>query len=303
MLASHDRFPYSALPLRAKYTWPGGKRLAVYVAVNIEHFPYGVQCGVDLDRQTQPWSQRSWLWREYGNRIGEWRLIELFDELKLQVGVIANTANYLHCTPLIDAHRRRGDELIAHGRSNAERQIEMDEPTERAMVREVTDFMTDKDRVKPSGWLSPYLTPSLVTTDLLAEAGYQYVLDWGICDEQPFWVKSAHGPILAVPYPIELNDQPAVVYRHASAQDYADMLVDNFDEMLRRSHDTPLVFVISLHSFIMGQPFRLARLRRALQHVLSHQDEIWVTLPGEISRYYRQLPTELQLHADPLQAP
>ena len=68
-------------------------------------------------------------------------------------------------------------------------------------------------------------------------------------------------------------------------------------------YDTPLVFVISLHSFIMGQPFRLARLRRALQHVLSHQDEIWVTLPGEIARYYRELPTELQLHADPLQAP
>jgi peptidoglycan/xylan/chitin deacetylase (PgdA/CDA1 family) len=298
LLSSHERFPYSALPLRPKYTWPGGKRLAVYVAVNIEHFPYGVQCGVDLDRQTQPWSQRSWLWREYGNRIGEWRLIELFEELRLPVGVIVNTANYRHCPELIAAHRQRGDELIGHGRSNAERQIEMSEEAERAMVQEVTGFMKEADGVQPAGWLSPYLTPSLVTTDLLVEAGYSYVLDWGICDEQPFWVKSRSGKIVSIPYPIELNDQPSIVYRHNSAAEYADMMVESFDEMLRRSQDTPLVYVISLHSFIMGQPFRAARLRRALQHVLAHAGQTWLTLPREIAGYYRSLPPELQLHAE-----
>jgi peptidoglycan/xylan/chitin deacetylase (PgdA/CDA1 family) len=298
MLTSHNRFKYSGIKQRPKYSWPDGKRLAVYVAVNIEHFPYGVQCGVDLDRQTQPWSQRSWLWREYGNRVGEWRLIDLFDELNLPAGVIVNTENYLHCPELITAHRQRGDEMIAHGRSNAERQIDMAEDVERTMVQEVTAFMAQADGIRPAGWLSPYLTPSLVTTDLLAEAGYSYVLDWGICDEQPFWVRSRSGPILSVPYPIELNDQPTVVFRHSSAADYADMIVDNFDEMLRRSEDTPLVYVISLHSFIMGQPFRLARLRRALQHVLSHRDQTWLTLPGEIARHYRSLPNELQLHAE-----
>ena len=119
MLPSHDRFQYSGIKSRPQFNWPDNKRLALYIAVNIEHFPYGVQCGVDLDRQTQPWSQRSWLWREYGNRIGEWRLIELFDELKLNVGVIVNTENYAHCPELIQAHRARGDEMIAHGRSNA----------------------------------------------------------------------------------------------------------------------------------------------------------------------------------------
>ena len=103
MLPSHNRFKYSGIKQRPVYSWPGGKRLAFYVAVNIEHFPYGVQCGVDLDRQTQPWSQRSWLWREYGNRIGEWRLIDLFDELDLSVGVIVNTENYEHCPELIAA--------------------------------------------------------------------------------------------------------------------------------------------------------------------------------------------------------
>ena len=297
MLPSHNRFQYSGIKSRPQFTWPDNKRLALYIAVNIEHFPYGVQCGVDLDRQTQPWSQRSWLWREYGNRIGEWRLIDLFDELKLNVGVIVNTENYEHCPDLIQAHRTRGDEMIAHGRSNAERQIEMDEATERRMIAEVTAHMHKADGKRPQGWLSPYLTPSLNTTDLLVEADYSYVLDWGICDEQPFWVKSRDKPILSVPYPIELNDQPAIAYRHNSAQEYCDMMVENFDEMLRRSVDTPLVCAISLHSFIMGQPFRLARLRKALQHILSYRDQVWVTLPGQVANHYRNLPTELQLHA------
>lgn len=297
MLPSHNRFQYSGIKSRPQFNWPDNKRLALYIAVNIEHFPYGVQCGVDLDRQTQPWSQRSWLWREYGNRIGEWRLIELFDELKLNVGVIVNTENYAHCPDLIQAHRARGDEMIAHGRSNAERQIEMDEGTERTMINEVTALMQKADGKRPQGWLSPYLTPSLNTTDLLVEADYSYVLDWGICDEQPFWVKSKGKPILSVPYPIELNDQPAIAYRHNSAQEYCDMMVENFEEMLRRSADTPLVCAISLHSFIMGQPFRLARLRKALQHIMSYRDQIWLTTPGEVADHYRNLPTELQLHA------
>lgn len=297
MLPSHNRFKYSGIKQRPVFDWPGGKRLAVYIAVNIEHFPYGVQCGVDLDRQTQPWSQRSWLWREYGNRIGEWRLIELFDELSLPVGVIVNTENYEHCPELIAAHRARGDELIAHGRSNAERQIEMSEDTERSMIAEVTALMEKADGLRPQGWLSPYLTPSAVTSDLLSEAGYSYVLDWGICDEQPFWVDTRNEPILSVPYPIELNDQPAIAYRHNSAAEYCDMIVENFDEMLRRSEDAPLVCVISLHSFIMGQPFRLARLRKALQHIMSHKDDVWLTLPGEVAKYYRSLPASLQLAA------
>jgi len=297
MLASHDRFPYSDIWSRPQYAWPDGKRLAVYVAINIEHFPYGVPCGVDLDRATQPWSQRSWLWREYGNRIGGFRLIELFRELGLPAAVIANTANYEHCPQLIAAHRERGDELIAHGRSNAERQIDMSAEQERAMIDEVTAHMTRADGVRPKGWLSPYLTPSDRTTDLLGESGYQYMLDWGICDEQPFWVRAGQGQgrILAVPYPIELNDQPAVVYRHNTAIDYADMIVDNFDEMLDRSQDAPLVCAISLHSFIMGQPFRAARLRKALQHILRHRDDVWVTLPGQLADYYAKLPAESQL--------
>jgi len=297
MLRGPERFSYSPISRRPKYTWPEGKRLALYLSVNVEHFPYGEPGGPDLDRPTLPWAQRSWLWREYGNRIGAWRLLDLFDELQLPVGVIANTAIYDHCPEVLEAHNRRGDELIAHGRNQVERQIEMSVEQERQMVQEVTRVFTERNGVRPAGWMSPYLTPSANTTDLLSESGYQYCMDWGLCDEQPFWVKSATGRLLAMPYPIELNDQPAIVYRRNTAAEYAEMLVDNFDELLRASVDTPLVYAISVHTFVVGQPYRLARLRRALQHMLDHREQIWVALPKDIARHYIGLPSDVQLPA------
>ena len=295
MLRGPERFSYSPIRSRPQYTWPGGKRLAMYVAVNVEHFAFGEQTGPDLDRPTQPWSQRSWLWREYGNRVGAWRLMDLFDELKMPVGVITNIANYEHCPEVLEAHKKRGDEFISHGRSQAERPIEMPIDAEREMVQEVTRRMTEYNGVKPVGWMTPYLTPSLNTTDLIAESGYTYQMDWGICDEQPFWVKSKSKPVLALPYPIELNDQPAVVYRRNTATEYAEMLVDNFDELLTKSKDMPLVFAISIHTFIMGQPFRVARFRRALQHMLKHLDQVWLARPQEIAAYYATLPRDVQI--------
>lgn len=299
MLASHGRYQYSGIDTRPQYRWPERKSLALYVALNIEHFPFGTPGGIDLDRETKPWSQRSWLWREYGNRVGAWRLASLFDELDIKVGVIVNAANYEHCPELVARYRNRGDEMIGHGISNGTaRPIDMSETEERAMVEEVTARMTAADGSRPAGWLSPYLTPSLATTDLLIENGYEYVLDWGICDEQPFWVKGRQGKILAVPYPIELNDQPAIVGRRHTAAEYADMLVDQFDEMMRRAERAPLVFGMSLHSFIVGQPFRIVHLRRALQHMLHQRERIWVTQPRDIARYYRTLPHDVQLHAE-----
>lgn len=295
MLKDPDGFSYSALPHRPDYAWHGGRRLALYVTINVEHFPFGEPGGPDLDRPTQPWSQRSWLWREYGNRVGAWRLMDMLDELKLPCGVIANTAIYDHCPQILEAHRKRGDELISHGRSQVERQIEMSVEQERSMIREVAEIMTRQNGTRPVGWMSPYLTPSLNTTELLAEAGYTYCMDWGLCDEQPFWVKTRSHPILAMPYPIELNDQPAVVYRRNTAAEYAEMLVDSFDEMLKRSEDAPLVLAISIHTFILGQPHRLSRFRRALQHMLMHADAIWFTRPQDIAAYYAALPREVQL--------
>ena len=180
MLKNHNRFSYSGISTRKSFEWPGGKRIAFYIALNIEHFPFGEGGGIDLDRETKPWSQRSWLWREYGNRVGGWRLADLLDDLELNVGVIVNAANYSHSPELLDRYRKRGDEMIGHGISNGNaRPIDMSFEEETKMVAEVTEIMLKADGKRPTGWLSPYLTPSQKTPDILCAAGYEYLLDWG----------------------------------------------------------------------------------------------------------------------------
>ena len=296
-LPSLDRFPYSGLRSRPDFDWPEGKRLAVHIAINLEHFIFG-EGGVDLDRPTPAPNHRSYLWRDYGNRVGVWRLLDLFDEFELPIGVITNASIYDHCPESIAAFRDRGDEIIGHGITNSKRVADMSEAEETEMVRAATDLIAQHEGSLPAGWLTPYLTPSDVTPDLLKEAGYEYILDWGICDDQPFWSRTRAGPLLAVPYPLELNDQPAIVFRRDTARDYADMIIDQFTEMLQSSVKYPSVCSISLHHFIVGQPHRLHHLRRAFAHIAAHRDEIWITTPSEIARHYKSLPEEKQIKAE-----
>ena len=297
MLPSLDRFPYSPIRARADFSWPEGKRVAVHVAINLEHFIFGGG-GVNLDRETAPPNHRSYLWREYGNRVGIWRLLDLFDEMEIPMGVIANSAIYEHCPDVMAAFRARGDEVIGHGRTNSKPQSEMAEDEERTMIADATRIITEAEGAPPLGWLSPYLMPSDNTPDLLKDAGYTYLLDWGLCDDQPFWSSTKAGPLLAVPYTVELNDQPAMVYRRDRPRDFAEMSIDHLDEHIRGSSRYSTVCVISLHSFIVGQPFRLAHLRRILEHIRSREDEVWLTRPGDIARHYMDLPAETQLTID-----
>lgn len=289
MLRYHDRAQYSGLVERPVYDWPDGSRLAVYVALNVEHWAFAEGEG-SVVAPGEPWPNvRAWAWREYGNRVGIWYLLELFEELGLPVAVNLNSAVYDHCPEVVVPFRKRNDEIVGHGRTNGERQASYDEEGERALIAEATDAFTRHEGKPPRGWLGPYFSQTLITPDLLKEAGYVYTLDWHD-DDQPHWLNTTHGPLLAVPYPPETNDSPAVVYRHAMADAFADQIVDEFDEFLRLSKDRPLVCPIALHPFVVGRPFRLRHLRRALEHVVRHRDAIWLTRPGAIADAAMALP-------------
>ena len=203
-------------------------------------------------------------WRDYGNRVGVWRCLELFDELKLPVGALINTALYDYCPEVVAAFRRRGDEIIAHGHTNAERQGELGEAEERALSAGAPSDAA-RGGARPAGWLSPWISESHATPDLLQEAGYAYLLDW--ChDDQPLRLRTRAGELRAIPYPQEVNDIPAIVARQNSAEEFADMIVDCYEEMLAQSARQPLVMGIALHPYLVGQPHRLRHLRRALAH-------------------------------------
>jgi hypothetical protein len=138
----------------------------------------------------------------------------------------------------------------------------------------------------PAGWLGRRIAKAECAPELPHEAGYRDVLDWCM-DDQPVWLKTRQGRILAVPYPQELNDSAAIIGRRVSAAEFSDMVIDQFDEILEQSRQQaqPLVMGIALHSMIVGQPFRLRQLRRAFAHLARHRDAVWITTAGEIARH------------------
>lgn len=291
MLPTHGRYRYSAITRRPDYDWPDGKRLAVYVAVNIEAFSFGLGKGAAIAPPDQANSHSIWSWRDYGNRVGIWRLFELFDALDIPIEAQLNTAIYETAPEIVEHLRMRGDEILGHGETNSEEQGGLRETEERAMIERVTRTIERQEGAPPMGWMSPWLSNSPVTPDLLQEAGYRYFMDWTM-DDQPVWMRTRQGRILAMPYPVEVNDTRGIVWYRHSAEEFAQMIIDQFDEMLAQSRGQPLVCPISLHPFVVGRPYRLRQLRRAFQHILAHREEIWLTRPGEICRHIESLPPE-----------
>ena len=289
-LPSHGRFDYQAINRRAPYRWPNGAGLAVYLGFNLEHFAFGEGLGAGIGPASPQPDVLNYSWREYGNRVGAWRCLELFDSLGLPTAALINTALYDHCPELVAACVARGDELVGHGHTNAERQGALDESDERELLAQCRDLVRANSGEPPTGWLSPWISESLHTPDLLAETGYGYTLNW--ChDDQPLPMRTRSGqPLWAVPYPQELNDIPMIMARQMDGKDFAQMIIDQLDEMLEQSrapNSAPLVMGIALHPYIVGQPYRLRHLRRALQHVATARDrgQVWMTTPGGIYRH------------------
>ena len=275
-LADHHRFAYSPITQRAQYAWPNGARLALYIGFNVEHFAFGEGLGARLAPPAAGLDVLNFAWREYGNRVGAWRCLALFESLQLPIAAIVNATICDHAPELVTALVARGDEIVAHGHSNAEAQGAMEEAAERYLLASCRDRLHAATGRQPAGWLSPWISESARTPDLLAETGYRYSLNW--ChDDQPTRLATRAGSLWSVPYPQEVNDIPAIVARQMTGGDFADLIVDHFDEMRAQSAEQPLVMGIALHPYLVGQPHRLRHLRRALQHVAAAEGTWWST--------------------------
>jgi hypothetical protein len=266
----------------------------VYLGFNLEHFAFGEGLGACLGPVSPQPDVLNYSWREYGNRVGAWRCLELFDSLALPAATILNTALYDHCPELVAACVARGDELVGHGHTNAERQGGWSEEAEAGLLMACRERIARESGQVPAGWLSPWISESVATPDLLAETGYAYTLNWAH-DDQPVAMRTRSGRRLwSVPYPQELNDIPMVMARQMDARDFCDLVIDNLDEMLEQSRHQPLVMGIALHPYIVGQPYRLRHLRRALERVAAARDAgaAWCTTPGSITAHMDRLAAE-----------
>jgi allantoinase len=282
------RYEYQSIVERRDYFWPGNKRLAVYIALNVESYTFGEGMIEELLPAGPQPDVLNYSWCDYGNRVGIWRLRELLDDLHLPVTLLVNSRVYSVVPKIVTTFRERGDEIACHGRTNSERQAGLSKEEEAKLISEATRTMIEQEGRHPEGWLGPWISETYATPDLLKAAGYRYLLDW-CCDDQPLWIKTEAGPLLAVPYPQEINDSSSVIGRFVSASDFADMIVDQFDEMSVQSQSQPLVMGIALHSHISGQPFRLRHLRRALSHIADAAMGHWQTRAGAIAAHFEEL--------------
>jgi allantoinase len=281
-LRDHGRYPYRPITEPPPFRWPQGEGLACFFALNLEAYSFGEGILDEIVPMSPHPDVLNYSWLDYGNRVGALRLLELFRSLDMPLTLLVNSEVYGACPGLIEAFRAIGCEVACHGRTNAERQGQLPEAEEAALITEATATIAAREGRPPRGWLGPWISESEVTPDLLKEAGYHYVLDW-CCDDRPIPLNTRSGPLLAMPYPQEGNDANAIVVRRMDADAFADLMIDQFDEMLEQVSGSALVYSVALHPHITGQPYRLRHLRRALAHIAQHRERIWATHAGRIA--------------------
>ncbi len=298
MLKSHNRYGFSPITKRPHFHWPNGSGVAFYIALNVEQYSYGEGLVEDLVPGMSKPDVLNSSWREYGTRVGAWRLLELFKSLNFPATILLNSEVCEHCPDLVAAMVEAEHEIAAHGRTNSESQAGLTEEEEKNFIKSVTNTISSAAGKNPPGWLSPWLAETELTPDLIKEAGYKYLLDW--CpDDQAIALNTRSGALLSLPYSQEINDSAAIMGRLVSAEEFADMIIDQIDELLLQSEETPLVFGLALHANIMGQPFRLKHLRRALAHIQSLGDKVWKTRGCDIADFVLEKPEQRIVQGGP----
>ena len=289
----HERIPYSAISNRAPLRLPGGARLVVWVIVNVEEWnpreslprtvlspPAGGSPLPDIP---------NWAWHEYGNRVGFWRMLKMFDQLKTPAVLAINGSAIETYEPIARAALERGWEFIGHGFSQKNMQKVPDEGPD---IRKTTDVIRAFSGRAPRGWLGPGLTETWDTADILAEEGYQYVCDW-VLDDQPVMLKTRTGPLVSVPYTQECNDVAMMLIQHHAAAEYRNRAVDQFEQLYADAEDSARVMAIVVHPYIMGAPHRMRYFREALEHIRSRPGVLFWT--GEqISEWYLSCLSEIR---------
>jgi len=286
MLPSHGRYDFKPITRRPDFRWPDGNGLALYVAFGVEEYRFGEGMTEDLMPGASKPDMVNTSWRDYGNRVGGFRLIDRFASRGIRPAMLLNTEVYDHAPALMDAAYEAGIEMVGHGLTNSDTLAGMQPEEELAYMKAVQAKITEKQGFAARGWSSPWLAHTENTIDLLPQAGFSYLLDLRM-DDQPVSLKSRGGSLLALPYALELNDSTTLIGRQTTARDFARMIVDEFDEMQIAARTQPLVMSIVVHSFISGQPFRLAALTEALDHITSRRDTVWLAQPGEIEAFVR----------------
>jgi peptidoglycan/xylan/chitin deacetylase (PgdA/CDA1 family) len=272
-----DRFDYSPIIDRPKIKWPNDARVALWVSPNVEHYEY-----TPPDRPEKP-DIPGYSYRDYGNRIGFWRMLEVLDKHDIRCCVSLNEAVLEHFPEIRDAMVERDWDYMSHGIYNTRQITHYSEEEERAFYQDIIETLKKHTGKQLKGMLGPALSNTEATPDLMAEAGLIYHTDW-FHDDQPFPIKVKQGKLISLPYTIELNDV-MVNAQGNDAKYFGQIIKDQFDVLYEEGADSGRVMCIALHPYWIGQPHRAKYLDDALEYILGHEG-VWKTTGDDIAEYY-----------------
>jgi peptidoglycan/xylan/chitin deacetylase (PgdA/CDA1 family) len=281
----HDRYQWSILQKRKPVTWPGGARIALWVVPALEFFP--------LDQPAKPFKApggmvtpypdlRHYTLRDYGNRVGVFRVFEVLDRLGIKASVAVNSKVAQRYPFLIHEIDRRGWEIVAHGIDMGRLHYGgMDEAAEAAQVEESIATLRDMSGQAVTGWLSPAKSESMNTLDLIAAQGIEYVCDW-INDDMPYAIETGSGEIHSMPHSHEIDDQTIMLHYQHSEADFTQQVLDQFSVLYGEAENQGgRIMAITIHPWMSGQPHRIGALEQALARIMEH-DGVWSATGAEI---------------------
>ncbi len=265
-----DRAPYSAIVDRPPLRLPEGLRLIVWVIVNLEEWEIERQ----MARQVLPPPTGAsllpdvpnWSWHEYGMRVGVWRFFDALDRHGVKATLSINAKVVESYRRVGEAARERGWEFMGH--SYVQGPIHKLED-QRATIHQSLDLLERFTGKRPVGWLGPGLTQTYETPELLVEAGVKYIGDW-VYDDEPTEIKTERGPLVTLPYTVELNDIPMMIIQHHRADELLRRSVDQFDRLYQESADRAKILSIAIHPYISGVPHRIKYLEAFLDYARHH---------------------------------
>ena len=282
----HTLYPFSPLPERPAFQWPGAARVAFWTLLHLEHYELTPPACTHRDprfaSEFGPYAPdyRTWSQREYGNRVGIFRVLEVLDRHNIRPTVALNASAAERYPAVIAALRERGAEFVGHG-THATRMLNarLSREGEAAVIAQATQAVTQATGATPKGWLGQDSGETPRTPELLAAAGYGYLLDWAN-DEQPYRMATPAGGLIAVPNPWELDDTQLFWLRRADTWRYPELVGDALETLLAEGATAGRVLGLSIHPWLFGMAHRIRYLDEALARVMPVTG-VWHATAGE----------------------
>ncbi len=265
-----ERTPFSAIVDRPPLRLPGGARIAVWTIVNLEVWdiarPMARQVIPAPTGQVLLPDVPNWSWHEYGMRVGVWRFFDLFRRLNIRPTLSINARVCEEYERVAREARDAGWEFMGHAYEQMPiHKIE----DQKAMIEKSLATIEHFTGKRPVGWLGPGLTQTEETPDLLAAAGIRSIGDW-VYDDEPTEIQTANGPLVTLPYTVELNDIPMMLVQHHESEYFTRRCVDTFDRLYKEGRERAKIMAIAIHPYISGQPHRIKYLETVYDYVNRH---------------------------------